>query len=519
MKITDKILRVTGLFIFAFIMLSCEKMLDLPSNSLLPEEKAYVDEFSARSAVMGVYSSLQDVAQQLIILGELQGDLMTVTENADNDLRQINEHTAGPANIYADPSDFFRVIANCNEVIHKLHRAKENDENISDLEYASYIAELMTVRAWVYFKMVQIYGKAPYFEEPLSNYNESRALQAKLDSIQTEDYILDTLLSQLIAIDTFDMNLLEESPFYAIRAKKFTNWALQGDIYLWRNNYAYAKKVYDKVIKTMSEEGWEGTARLPYIVTWNFQDVNWKTIFQYNFSSDAFETEAIMVIPFSKLYNQQHSLQHMFNYGEGGDWLIKPTDYIQNLFQVQWVMRYEVQPDHPRGYPGDLNRGKGVSYDSIGGHPVVTKYSLFREPFDNDAGIFAYRTADFHLKTCEVYARSRKGSDAIAHMNEGILYASAWGTGTRVRANLKGLSVEDPRVVESVEDLIMEERAMELAFEGQRWFDLMRIAKHRADPAYLAEKVAAKFSDEQKREEVKNRLMDGNNWYLPLKIK
>ena len=519
MKITDKILRVTGLFIFAFIMLSCEKMLDLPSNSLLPEEKAYVDEFSARSAVMGVYSSLQDVAQQLIILGELQADLMTVTENADNDLRQINEHTGGADNVYADPSGFFRVIANCNEVIHKIHRAKENDENISDLEYASYIAELMTVRAWVYFKMVQIYGKAPYFEEPLSNYNESRALQAKLDSIQTEDYILDTLLSQLIAIDTFDMNLLEESPFYAIRAKKFTNWALQGDIYLWRNNYAYAKKVYDKVIKTMSEEGWEGTARLPYIVTWNFQDINWKTIFQYNFSSDAFETEAIMVIPFSKLYNQQHSLQHMFNYGEGGNWLIKPTDYIQNLFQDQWVMRYEVQPDHPRGYPGDLNRGKGVSYDSIGGHPVVTKYSLFREPFDNDAGIFAYRTADFHLKTCEVYARSRKGSDAIAHMNEGILYASAWGTGTRVRANLKGLSVEDPRVVESVEDLIMEERAMELAFEGQRWFDLMRIAKHREDPAYLAEKVAAKFSDKQKREEVKNRLMDVNNWYLPLKIK
>src|SRR4030042_1356772 len=108
MKITDKILRVTGLFIFAFIMLSCEKMLDLPSNSLLPEEKAYVDEFSARSAVMGVYSSLQDVAQQLLILGELQGDLMTVPENADNDLRQINEHTGGADNFYAAPSGFLR---------------------------------------------------------------------------------------------------------------------------------------------------------------------------------------------------------------------------------------------------------------------------------------------------------------------------------------------------------------------------------------------------------------------------
>jgi hypothetical protein len=47
----------------------------------------------------------------------------------------------------------------------------------------------------------------------------------------------------------------------------------------------------------------------------------------------------------------------------------------------------------------------------------------------------------------------------------------------------------------------------------------MRIARHRGDPAYLADKIAAKFSDEQKREEVRNRLLDMNNWYLPLKLK
>jgi hypothetical protein len=117
------------------------------------------------------------------------------------------------------------------------------------------------------------------------------------------------------------------------------------------------------------------------------------------------------------------------------------------------------------------------------------------------------------------YARSKKTNDAIAHLNEGLLYASAWGTGTRIRANLTGLSVEDPRDVESVEDIIMEERAMELAFEGHRWFDLIRIARHRNDPSYLAERVAAKFSNEAKRSEVKERLMDMNNWYLPIKLK
>ncbi len=497
----------------------CEKMLDLPSDNLLPEEEAFVDEFSARAAVMGVYALLQETAQQLVILGELQGDLLTVTENAGNDLRQINDHTAGAANSYADPSAFFRTIVNCNEVLHKIHRAREKDENISELEYNSYIAELKLIRAWVYFKMVQIYGKAPYFEEPLSDYDHALTLEAKLDSLNSEEYILDTLLAQITELDTFELNMLEESPFFAIRFNKFTNWALQGDIYLWRSNFAFAKKAFDRVANILAEEGFSGTTRLPYINAWDYQDVNWKTLFQFNYSSSTFETLTIFVIPFSKLYNQQHSLQRLFYYGEGGEYLVRPTDYILNTFQAQRVIRYEVYPDVERGTPGDLSRGKGVTYDSIDGRPVVYKYSLYREPFDNDAGLIVYRTADFHLKTCETYARLRRTEDAISHLNDGLLYKSAWGTGTRTRANVKGVAVEDPRFVEPVEDLIMEERALELAFEGNRWFDLMRIARHREDPAYLADRVAAKFPDGPKREEVRNRLMDPANWYLPLQLK
>ncbi|KPK83562.1 MAG: hypothetical protein AMS27_12515, partial [Bacteroides sp. SM23_62_1] len=454
MKVKNILFLSGSLMVFTLLMPSCEKMLELPNDSLLPEDQAFVDEFSARSSVMGVYALLQDVAQQLIILGELQGDLLTVTENADNDLRQLNEHNADATNIYVDPSGFFKIIVNCNEVLHKIHRAKENDENISELELVTYTAELKIIRAWVYFKMIQIYGQVPYFEEPLSDYNQSLALRSKLDSLQTEDYILDTILAQIIEVDTFELNMLEESPFFALRVTKFTNWALQGDIYLWRNDYTHAMEIYDRVADIMSSEGWSGVTRLPYITTFDFQDVNWKDIFQFNYSSGPFETLAILVIPFSKLYNQQHSLQRLFYYGEGGEYLVKPTDYILNAYQSQQVIRYEVQPQ-PRGTPGDLNRGKGVTYDSIDGNPVVFKYSLWREPFDNDAGIIVYRTADFHLKTCEAYARLRKTKDALAHLNDGNLYKSAWGTGTRTRANVTSVSVEDIRFVEPVEDLIV----------------------------------------------------------------
>jgi hypothetical protein len=66
-----------------------------------------------------------------------------------------------------------------------------------------------------------------------------------------------------------------------------------------------------------------------------------------------------------------------------------------------------------------------------------------------------------------------------------------------------------------IEDLIIAERAMELAFEGKRWFDLVRIAERRNEPEVLADKVAAKF-DGAMYNDIRAKLMNPANWYLPM---
>jgi hypothetical protein len=66
---------------------------------------------------------------------------------------------------------------------------------------------------------------------------------------------------------------------------------------------------------------------------------------------------------------------------------------------------------------------------------------------------------------------------------------------------------------ELLEDKIIEEKARELAFEGERFYDLMRVAKRRNDPAFLAERVSAKYPSGQ-REQIYNLLMDERNWYI-----
>jgi len=72
--------------------------------------------------------------------------------------------------------------------------------------------------------------------------------------------------------------------------------------------------------------------------------------------------------------------------------------------------------------------------------------------------------------------------------------------------------------INAVEDLLCDEYALELSFEGCRWYDLMRLARHKNEAAlyganfggqWLARKLAYKNPAVN--------LEDKNNWYLPFK--
>lgn len=125
-----------------------------------------------------------------------------------------------------------------------------------------------------------------------------------------------------------------------------------------------------------------------------------------------------------------------------------------------------------------------------------------------------YITRGIHQKGCGLLKYNEKNS-VYNYVDQINLKLKAAGKPT-----LTKVGIYDPAnqadVIEAIEELILDEAGLELAFEGNRFFDLMRVANRRNGNAakYMADKIRARGTS---TEAWVNALeSDIKNWYLPL---
>ena len=144
-----------------------------------------------------------------------------------------------------------------------------------------------------------------------------------------------------------------------------------------------------------------------------------------------------------------------------------------------------------------VNKGIGFTYDNVpggsNGRDVTNVQQTFQPyPYDFDARV----------------------ADAPPYRN-------TWyrNQGIRGRAGLKVVTLPAGDSLTAVENMIIDEDALELAYEGERWPDLLRIAIRRNDAAFIADKIYNKL--------IKSGLSAGaagaaraklqsRNWFLPI---
>jgi len=614
MRNYNKYAVIVSVFLLSvFFLSSCKEFLNPDQEINITKDKLYDDWYEYRSIAMGLYGIQAKLVEQLVILGELRGDLMQITENADVDMVEIYNFNVSKENKYASPTNFFRLISAANSFITvlKTEHPEVLDTKSPVTNYDKLYGEALCMRAWAYFNAVRIYGKVPFIPESLTNIDEvTNFLNSSgtyIDSVHIiygiDGYTNDTLKNVPIALDKqyYDQNLIIDyftneltKSVKSVGVNHFidnndqtwevTVWnqyaydALLGIMYLTNGDLAKAAKHFEKIVYINSEN-------YRYQIDASFGNNNWRNIF-----TNIDLREHIFTLWYGKTYFQQNNFQEFFETRAPHKYMLKPTRAAVMNWETTWddfsLVVNTSQPGRTRtgniGRPGDLFRGYGASYIYLqngvpvspmmvqgmlylksqedyrtsallveGADTVIWKYSIGKGVFDQDANFIVYRAAGVHLWLAELYVwwRFNQGgvvreftSNAVNILNDGSNYSvssSRLQRGVRGRVGVggatDGLRVGNINYLRHpftnqvtgyldltgnfkglqlyLEDLIVGERARELAYEGERFYDLMRVAQRRNDPSYLAKKVSEKFPTER-REAMYNLLLDEKNWYI-----
>ncbi len=426
--------------LFALALLAGCNVLDkdpLPSISPTNFFKTADD---AEAAITAVYDGIQGTgayAQDLNIVGEMPSDNCTST----------NGDVAAMDNIAWTPTTG-QVGSVYREAYIAINRANAVLKYVPGLDMPAtrknqILGEAHFIRALSYFNLVKLYGGVPLRLEPTESGDPAVLNLPRTVPEQVYQQVVDDLTTAegLIAISN------------PTRASKGSVNALLARVQLTQRHWAEAQAAAAKVI------GGGYSLAMPFKSLFP-ADNKGESVFEVQFSGNS-DGGTFNILPDLLLPSPPATYSFpKFN--------IPTTELIQyadtaNDLRWKYIGRTNAGRDH--GSYVDGGRGNGNDQG-----PFVYKWPSNPNGFNSPDNYYVLRYADVLLMYAEA-ANEQTGptADALAKLNM-----------VRERAGLTALTTASAQAAskQTLRNEIDRQRRLELAFEGERWFDLLRYARH-----------------------------------------
>ena len=583
----------------AGFLTSCSDFFDQESEHVIFTDKDHLNSATDTIySVTGILSKLQVLADRTILLGEVRGDLVDVTDVASSDLRDVALFNVGDDNQYNQPRDYYAVINNCNYFIANVDTALRNNRN--ELIFMKEYAAVKAIRAWTYLQLVLNYGSVPFVTEPILTKIESEAEYPRYDLQAVCEYFINDLLPLATRYG-------REYPGYGTirntdsRFFWFPINIVLGDLYLWgasasgnKEGFKQAALRYYKYISERNGENSTYPVGTGYVM-WSPRSSNWTsiTISNISYSNESYssESELITMIPGDSIRAEgsYSELRNLFNSTEDNDYKesLTPSKNIEEISASQKYCHvtsangtfiYAPQDMDWEHTSGDLRLywawDKGYARDKVTGERIetqtITKYAtrnihiyrrqqVFMRLAEalNQAGypraafqilstglnnevlqnyVYPYCTEsdsawisqiDFPTSRYGIYTdEDLMGRGASNHNTIGIhSRGSGWAPFNEYYQLPEDTLLTESQLMpiqqEFVDSLLLNEEALEFAFEGMRYYDIMRFALRKSNPGqFLANQIwnrRGKQNRDAIRSELKKDLTQQQNWYLSWK--
>lgn len=557
---------------------SCADMLDTKSEMVeFTEDNQLNTPQDTLYSVMGIIRSMQTIADRTVLLGELRGDLMVTTDKASTSLKNLAAFNLEEENDYNRIADYYAVINNCNYFIANADTSlMKLQEHIFKKEYAAvktFRAWTYLQLAKIYGEVPLVLDPVLTENQAQAEKNKKYSGIQEICNYFIDDIkpFVDTDLPMYGEMGGFNSTkffipvrvLLGEMCLWANRYQEAAEYFHE---YLtFKNREQTTGKSYSR---------WQVGSDLNFSTAgWSS---SYTTAIS---NSRSVENITIIPLETSEFYGKKGMLENVYNSTEYNYYYFqaKPSQgmfdlsaaqdycYLNKITEINMDTIYVPKTDLRRPfYAGDLRLASVYSFNTYnrdetsnynGEHQTISKFSetfiplyriqqvylMFAEAL-NRAGypetafcILKYGLYDMQIKRdlknggISQQERERAGNlikftdDVFKDINTQGIHARGCGDVTcdstyclpMPETALASYNDTVQYQIPLLEDMIVTEMALESAFEGKRYYDLMRIALRRNDASYLATPIARRNGTEDAA--LKALLMDKKNWYLPIK--
>ena len=479
-----------ALFLFAVILTtSCEKWLDLKPQDGIIKQNFWKTKEDVKAAVIGCYSSLFATTPKLFIWGEIRGDMISPTIKTSREQIDIINGNISSSNSITSWREFYKTINYCNTVIDFAPAVLVSDKTFKEADLNSYLAEAYALRGLMYFDLLKAFGEVPL---QLKATSSDASLEQLVKSTQQEVWdqiVSDLTFAEQNAVTTYGIRQQDKG-----RITRYTVNAIQADVYLWMEKYTECIDACNKVIgsgqfgliagKVPGDNLTDSVVNSQWFNTVFYLGNSNESIFEYQYDAQILNPFYSMLISSSKQF-------------------IGSTIVMDEIYTVDPL---DDKNKDIRGDFGSIRASDGAIWKFAGSDNAKD----LRTQTSSYAHWFVYRYSDILLMKAEALAWSGGGAEALSLVNV-IRY--------RANALIATAKSPDPNTPIEVSDYIMEERAREFAFEGKRWYDILRNSKRNnyENIQFLLD-IVVKTAPSDKQQSILSKYKDVRSHYLPINL-
>ncbi len=432
-----------GVMIIVLLTLSgCSKLLDKQPKTdvIFKNDSTTISASQAEDAIRGAYTDYRgyDYGLEFNVLDRItNGDAISDNcyaggDNTDNITLDEFRANSLNGNVARDWKDAYGIIGKLNITINQIERC--TDPALSAGRKAQMIGEARFMRAFAYFDLVRLYGRVPLFLEPADTRTAETLLNSTILAQSSPDSVYDAILQDL---------WIAKAGVRPVSAATNKMTITSGTV------NATLAKVYASIATP-----------------------NWDSVAYY---CDATIPDYSMLSDFNFLWDNNHKNNseaiwelNYEGYSVIGNWI--PSQFIGtdwkkfNTPSADLVNAYMSEGDNIRMNASitfaDVTGHWVDSYWSLSHFPFLTKYN---DPYDGTNDFYIIRLPDILLLKAEALVEKGDIDGAMTLVNQ-VRHRVSLGDKTASNA-------DDARAI------IANERRLELAFEGHRWYDLLRTGK------------------------------------------